>query len=170
MVAFRPKSTACRAYINRSFTADETWLLSSMGLHGSGELEIVFRVTQCYLHKNLLDSKMLEKMSTLFKFPSIRHSSSSCCLCYTHIFVTLFLYKSEQELGLFFRYDLSVPLKCLFPFINSQASPSDYVYSSELKPGENEPFNFKKALTDTSNINLLMTQWHCLKFAAAEIF
>lgn len=50
-----------------------------------------------------------------------------------------------------FRYRLSVPLRCQFPFINSKASPSNYMYSSELKPGENEPFHYKKALTDASN-------------------
>lgn len=56
------------------------------------------------------------------------------------------------------RYDLSVPVRCLFPFINSKASPSDYIYSSELKPSENEPFHCQKALTDISTVNLLMAQ------------
>lgn len=67
-------------------------------------------------------------------------------------------------------YDLSVPLRWLFPFVNSKASPSDYIYSSEPKPGKNEPFHYKTALTDTSNINLLMTEWHCLKFTAADFY
>lgn len=34
---------------------------STVGLYISGELEIVFRVTQCHPLENLLDSKMLEK-------------------------------------------------------------------------------------------------------------
>lgn len=41
---------------------------------------------------------------------------------------------------------LSVPVRCLFPFINSKASPSDYIYSSVLKPSKNEPFNCQKVL------------------------
>lgn len=68
------------------------------------------------------------------------------------------------------RNDLSVPVRCLFPFINSKASPSDYIYSSALKPSKNEPFHFQKSLIDTSVVNLLKTQWHCYQFTAAGVY